>query len=364
MVASIGDWFDNRAGRRDGGPGHDPENDDPVDRGRDAWLDDLHTPPAPAHRDPPRAAGTTAPAPGRRRVTRSGPSAADRLDAERRTAAVPTSKPAMSMSAMARRVRALDASATGWTVSALTRKIREYGWPQATKSDIRKALSGTADPAEPTGGRAAPPPPPKKNTPRSAAPRIPARRRSKDEREARVWAIITGVRGIRPDPLRLHVAMMVFDQVASLTDTARLHRLLHRCGWTGLDRSHTRRLAAVFAAEAAATRPAVLAAVDCHHATLTAAIRAMRAAAPDLPGPAIAVRLRELGWSRMTTARVQEILARMRTPAPNPVARTAPAPTPAPAPPPHTLDIRERPNRSTCHGCGRVISRLGVCGCA
>lgn len=32
MTASVGDWYDNVSGRRNGGIGHDAENDDPVDR--------------------------------------------------------------------------------------------------------------------------------------------------------------------------------------------------------------------------------------------------------------------------------------------------------------------------------------------
>ncbi|MGV9766751.1 hypothetical protein [Micromonospora tulbaghiae] len=422
MTGSIGDWYGKAAGRRSGGAGYDPENDEPVERTPDAWLDDLQTPRTPEDRraprlvNEPRSREFSAPValtpvvsdrpPFRRstdsatvgevgRVARalqarqpglsingvarqlrqqfgwpaltsaqvteamaSGRGAtmaedarairaqfpgiglkklAARLRLRGWAAATPetvqaalgnkaavklvqqsaTAGAAESEKAMARKVRAIDASAPGWTVSALTEAVRRKGWPRASEADVRKALLGSDCAATVTA-------------PQSEAA---------DELAAKNGAAASSrARRVVPPSARGPAAGAKSAKRRQQPDQQSLE------------------------------------------VRLIAAVRAYSATHPQAWPDQIAKHLRRNGWPEIYGSDVTEVLRRLSAysppasrqvgvrkpskPKPKPKrSQTAPYAMPEPGAPFRTLDIQPRPGRETCHGCGRAVSRLGICGC-
>jgi hypothetical protein len=309
--------------------------------------------------------------------------------------AVPAQKATMSSGAMARRIRSLDASAPGWTVPVLTKKIREYGWPHATQADVIAALLGSDQPAtakerktkparKDVGSRAGKPAPalsPRKveTVPggRSRAPKQCNVKQALD-REARIREIVADKRGSGncPDPVHLLIVLVVFTRLKAIANATRLLQLLHRCGWSSLRQDHAERLAV----EAAVSNYSTFVGIVCDEPALTVAVRAMRAAGSGASAPRIASSLQQYGWARANPMNVDRILRLLRTPKvqlppqpsrkrrtnpARPVQRIASTPVqPVRDIPGRTLDIPVRPNVNQCHGCGRAISSLGICGCS
>jgi hypothetical protein len=505
MAGSIDDWYVNASGRHGGRLGHDLDNDDPIDRGVDTWLDDFRAPRTPESRRAPRAMAPQqdvlrsvddrTPGGGRTAVWRKtdGIARAELAQAARalrarhpgittkaltkrlrqqlswpsltpdhvtealgrkppvglaqearaimaaypgigpkklaarlrqrgwadvtpesvRAAlqrdrvsksgvpAHPSAKPAMSASAMARRIRSIDASAPGWTIPALTKAIRGHGWPQATEADVRKSLLGSNDlqpkqdmaPSKRPATTAATTPRAKTGklgrqqpAARGRSPAIskPTRLNRPDtDRNVRIRAIVSGMRsGSRPDPASLHAAILVLVQIAPRADVRTIQTFLHLCGWTGLTLTHVDALVKEFSVRPSLNSLLVLTAVEHRRATRVAAVSAIRAVLPRETSETIASRLRGWGWPSVTTPQVRDILGWTRVPAQSrrrtgeaaansqKTLRTTPRTDQSPAVPPNmigprrTLDIVERPNPGTCPGCGRVISSLGICGCS
>jgi hypothetical protein len=305
MASSINDWYDNAASRRDGGFSYDPENDDPIDHTPDAWLDRLPQRSTPALRRP---------VPSRRKES---PPTSGRPSARRSTDAATPGE-------LARVARAVHARRPDIKIDRLTEELRErFGWPTLNVARVAEAL-----------GR---------------------KRGTSLVDDAR--KIMTSIPGIGPKKL-----------------AARLREL----GWSGATASSIQAMLQKTPRTSPTSKPSPTARRkpapkrdegwirEVHRGVLRGSAPASVATTPQTHKTGPLPKKARVEPPRKSTGRAQQ---QPKTPRkvqqqPKRAQRSQPNPPMNRSGPQRSLDIRERPDVPTCHGCGRMISSLGYCGCS
>ncbi|MBU2668219.1 hypothetical protein KOI35_32380 [Actinoplanes bogorensis] len=348
MARSIDDWYSDASGRRGGGPGHDAENDEPVDRTPDSWLDDLHRPQAPEHRRAPRAATPLRGRPdGVTRQTPTSPSATDpatTAELQRAARAILTRRPHLKPRDLRNALRV------------------KLGWPGLSSDRVSEALGSKPGAMLAEDARSA----------MAKNPGIDSKKLAAHLRE-RGWVKATPgtVRAALHQKTSATTEAMArkvraLDASRPGWRVAALTAVIRRKGWPAATEADVRaalRGEKTVPSSGPAHRPRPGdAAVDRNTARLVAEVRAYRAKHPRASLAEVGAHVRRVGWPGTTPDDIrQALLGPSRAVSPV-VAPSAPPVTPDPDPH-RTLDVPARSNTPTCEACGRVISRLGICGC-